>query len=622
MAIVTAHVAAVQELYVAYFNRPADTGGLEYWTNVVAANNGDTTAVSASFAASPEYIVAYYGMNNTQIVNAIYSNMFGRGTGVADGREYWVNLLNEGRVSVNTIVAEVAKGAQGTDATAIENKVEAATAFTAAIDTPAEVAGYAGNSALTLAKAFITGVTTDATLTAAINPTALNATVAAVVKAGTPFSLESAVTASNAADQAVEDFLEDNDLEASTDVAGDLEGATDDAADDVAGFTYTYGTGPTAINVSLTGFATGSPAVQAALLADAEADLNTAVANSTTALAAARAAATAGVRAITDNLANANAALTEATTAAEEAVLVQNAAEASVEARAGGRTITITYNTAQVDDDNDASTAPVTVTTSDVDTVTIAGVNGGAAVTLIDENSAGTLRLASSAITETAYPGVTALLNALRANQDAQLDLEAATTAQADAQREFTGLGGPTTTNGAAAANIVAATEAHEAAETAVTDLADLVADWEEAVALETEYANLIDTQADAQAAFTANGFVAPEALTGTLAATSGSDVYVLGAASVTAATVTSFGRSGTDSIFLGTDFKLNEGALDDGDNQAMEIFFVQNGTRAEIHVEKAAYGSDSGDVTVITLVGVNADDLQFNNGVVTVANS
>lgn len=613
MAIVTAHVAAVQELYVAYFNRPADTGGLEYWTNVVAANNGDTTAVSASFAASPEYIVAFYGMNNTQIVNAIYSNMFGRGTGVADGREYWVNLLNQGKVGVNTIVAEVAKGAQGTDATSIENKVEAATAFTAAIDTPAEVAGYAGNSALTLAKAFITGVTTDATLTAAINPTALNATVAAVVKAGTPFSLESAITASNAADKAVEDFIEDNDLEDSTDVAVDLETATGTAADNVEAFTYTYGSGATAINVSLANFADGSPAVQAALLADAEADLNTAVANSTTALAAARAAATAGVRAIADNLANADAALVEATTAAAEAQRIQNAAEATVEARAGvdsanaPRAVTITYDTAAGQ-------------TTDVTEVTISPATaGGTAVTLIKENDAGNLILASSSITEAAYPGVTDLLEALRANQDAQLDLQAATTAQSDAQGEFDDLTG---TNETAANNIVTATAAHEAAEKAVTDLADLVADWEEAAALETEYANLIDTQTEAQAAFTANGFVAPEALTGTLAATSGSDIYVLGAASVNAATITSFGRSGTDSIYLGTDFKLNEGELEDGDNAAMEVFFVQNGTRAEIHVEKAAYGSDSGDVTVITLVGVDADDLQFNNGVITVANS
>jgi hypothetical protein len=620
MAIVATRVAEVQELYVAYFGRPADPAGLDYWTNIVEAQ-GSTAAVSATFAASPEYIVTYFGKTNTEIVDQIYTNMFGR-TADAAGRAYWVNLLNNGTIKVDTIVAEVAAAAVGTDSEAVENKVAAATAFTTELDTPAEVAGYAGTAALNQAKAFITGVTTDATLTAAINPATLEATVAAVVKAGTPFSLESAIAASTAAADALDEFLEDNDLDdlaTPAAVVAALETAVTDAAGStgtepgVQDFTFTAGD----ISVALTGFAAAREGVQAAMLADAEADLNTALATATTDLATARAAATAGVRAIADNLAAADVALAEATKAAAEAVLVQNAAEAAVEARAGGRAVTITYNTgAPVDDDGDPATPPVASPTTDVDTVTIAGVNGGAAVTLIQENGSGNLVLASSAITETAYPGVTALLEALRANQDAQLDLQAATTARADAFAEFDGLTGASEI---AANAIVTNTTAVEDAETAIEDLAELVTAWEEAIALQTEYQTLVAAQETADAAFAANGYVAPVALSGTLAATSGSDLFVLGAASVDAATVSSFGRSGNDAIFLGSEFTLNTGDLEAGNDSVMEVFFVQNGTRAEVHVEKAAYGSDSGDVTVITLVGVDAEDLVFTNGVITV---
>ena len=582
MAIVTTHVAAVQQMYVAYFGRPADTAGLDYWTNVVEANAGATAAVSAAFAASPEYIVTYFGQSNTQIVNNIYQNLFGRDADAA-GSAYWANLLTNGTIKVDTIVAEVAKAALTTDKEAVENKVAASTAFTAALDTPAEVAGYQGNSALTLAKAFVKGVTSDATLTAAVAPTALNATVAAVVKAGTPFSLETAVAASTAANEALVDFLDENDLTDTT-AAADLEDGVDDAA-------LAVQTGGVA------GFATAtSPAVRAALLAEVEANLEETASDRQEDLAEARAAAGTRVLAIADNLAAAIVADEEATAAAAEAVLVRNAAEATVEARAEGRAVTIT----EVD--------------GAVTAVTIAPVAPAVdPIPLVRVTTSGTVVLATG-VTEAKYPGVTALVTAINANTDAQVDAETAAEALATVQDEFAAL---TPTQQGLANDVEAATVAADNADEAITDLADLVADYEEAVALETEYDALAGAVTAASANFTSNGYVAPKFLdVATAAATSGSDLFLLG--EETEVTISSFGRSGNDTIFVGSDFVLNTGDLEDGNNAALEVFFVQNGTRAEVHVENAVYGSESGSVTVITLVGVDATDLQFNNGVIT----
>ena len=616
MAIVATHVAAVQELYVAYFGRPADVAGLDYWTNVVEAQGGSTTAVSASFATQPEYIVQYFGKTNAQIVDQIYANMFGRASSTTDGRSYWVNLLNEGKVGVSTIVAEVANGAQGADAEAVENKVAAASAFTAALDTEAEQAGYNGTSALTLAKAFITGVTTDATLTNAIAPEALAATVAGVVKAGTPFSLDAAVTTLTDAREALADFLEDNDLDAlptGTTPATALQGEIDDAADDIDAFAFAAG------DIDMTGFADARASVQAVLLADAQEELADYLSETQTALASARAAASSSVRATADNLASAIAALEEAGDAAEEAQLVEDAAVDFVEARTGGRAITIEYNQIAVDDDNDETTPDVEVDDiTNVASVTLAATTTApvqAEVILITENRAGNLVLGTD-VTEAKYPGVTALLEALRANQDAQLDLNASTEARDLAQAEFDLL-----EDGAADAAdlIVTRTAAVEAAEEATGDLEELVAAWEEAVALQEEYVSLNGDIDAAVEAFTDNSYVEPAFLDGaTAAATSGSDIFLLGESEEV--TISAFGRSGNDTIFVGGDFEYNDGALADGDDAALEVFFVQNGTRAEVHVENKVYGSDSGgdDVTVITLIGVNADDLVFNNGVIT----
>ncbi|WP_208279241.1 hypothetical protein [Massilia oculi] len=590
MAIVATHVAAVQELYVAYFGRPADPAGLDYWTNVVEAQGGSTTAVSASFSAQPEYIVAFYQKTPAQIVDQIYSNMFARGTSTTDGRSYWVDLLSKGTVSVSTIVAEVAKGAQGTDAEAVENKVAAATAFTAALDTAAEQAGYAGADSLNLAKAFIAGITTDATLESAIAPAALNATVAGVVKAGTPFSLQSAMTELRAANKEQADFLKENDLtklNAPTELQGDITAAA------------------APIDAVVTGFAAnnGKPAVQAALLAQAEADMAATLTTERGELAAARAAAnTAGVLARADNLAAATTAAKSAADALVVAGRVEDAAVATVEARAGGtREVTLVTDT----------------TTGKLTSVTIdpaAGATSPDDVTLIRVNSTtGALSLAPG-VTEAAYPGVTALMTAIRDHQDAVLLDTTAKATLSNAQAEVTKLSAD---EQALVGNVATETTQVAAAQKAITDLDKLVVKWEAAVALQAEYKVITDAVDAATKAFEANGYVAPAPLdNAVVGATSASDIFILGTA--TATTLTGFGASGNDSIFVGTEYKLNAGALSTGDDAALEVFFVQNGGRAEIHVETKAYGSDSGDVSVITLVGVDATDLQLNNGVIT----
>ncbi|MFZ6775066.1 DUF4214 domain-containing protein, partial [Undibacterium sp. SXout7W] len=167
---------AIQQLYVAYFNRPADPAGLNYWNTVVAANKGSTTAVSAAFAGSAEYKAAYAGLNSTQIVDRVYQNLFGRAA-EPSGLAYWALALDQKNTTIDNVVTIIATAAQGTDATAYKNKVTAATSFTTALDTNAEIVGYTGDAALGIAKTYISSVTDDASLAKAIATDALNQTV-------------------------------------------------------------------------------------------------------------------------------------------------------------------------------------------------------------------------------------------------------------------------------------------------------------------------------------------------------------------------------------------------------------------------------------------------------------
>jgi hypothetical protein len=175
---------AVQKLYVAYFNRPADVGGLAYWEGVATAN-GNTDAISAAFAGSAEYKAAYAGMDAYHVVAQVYQNLFGHAPDLP-GLNFWGQALLNGQMTVDNVVTQIAAGAQGSDMTAYNNKVAAATAFTAALDTPNEVLSYSGDAANAAAKAFISSVTDDASLAAAIAPAALGNSVQTVVDAGNP----------------------------------------------------------------------------------------------------------------------------------------------------------------------------------------------------------------------------------------------------------------------------------------------------------------------------------------------------------------------------------------------------------------------------------------------------
>jgi len=583
MAIVTTHVAAVQQMYVAYFGRPADTAGLDYWTNVVEANAGATAAVSAAFAASPEYIVTYFGQNNTQIVNNIYQNLFGRDADAA-GSAYWANLLTNGTIKVDTIVAEVAKAALTTDKEAVENKVAASTAFTAQLDTAAENTGYAGNSALTLAKAFVKSVTTDATLATAITPANLTAQVAAVVKAGTPFTVNSGLAALETANDNLDTFLDDNGYAtataAATAIAADRDAAIAAVAAEVTGGTYTG----------------ANTAVQAALIADQRTANTAALTAANRALTEANAEA-AAVTGLTAAIANVRAATIANEAAIETAAATQidlNVATAALNARVGGSL------------EVDVVAAP---TTGSTPVVTFENADGDI-VNLVSINARGNFVLSTGA-TEAAYPGVTALRDALTADVDADADAALAVTALATANNETLITG-----NADVVADVNAAYNAIDAAELNITQLADAIAELTEARAQATELTALNTAITAAGTAFTAAGYVAPVMLDGASAsATSGSDIFVVGDAE--AVTISAFGRSGSDALFVGTGLTLNTGALTTGNDAMMEVFFIQNGTRTEVYVETAPYGSGDDDVTVITLVGVDATDLQLVDGIV-----
>lgn len=169
----------IQQLYIAYFGRPADTVGLAYWSAIVDAANGNVSQVIGGFSASTESTVLYAGATSAQKISSIYLALFNR-LPEAAGLAYWVAQIDSGKISQAQAAYQIQSSAGPGDATAVANKLAAARAFTAQLDTPAEIAGYTGTTAAALARGFLASVdATPASLTTATAPAALTASVAA-----------------------------------------------------------------------------------------------------------------------------------------------------------------------------------------------------------------------------------------------------------------------------------------------------------------------------------------------------------------------------------------------------------------------------------------------------------
>jgi hypothetical protein len=171
----------VQELYVSYFNRPADPAGLEYWLNVrgedVATPN--LGAVASTFAKSAEYLAIYGQATDRLKVDAVYLNLFGR-HGETAGVDYWTNLMTNGTITIDNVVTSMAKGAQGNDLLVYDGRVDVAIAFTYALDLPAEKAAYGNANAGAAVSAYLAAIVDAPTLANAISQASIDALVASL----------------------------------------------------------------------------------------------------------------------------------------------------------------------------------------------------------------------------------------------------------------------------------------------------------------------------------------------------------------------------------------------------------------------------------------------------------
>ncbi|MBV5332685.1 DUF4214 domain-containing protein, partial [bacterium] len=153
----------IEKLYVAYFGRPAAPAGLAYWNAQLVANGGHLAPLYSAFYASNEYTASHAGQSTEALLGSLYQNSFGRAP-QPEGLRYWTGEIESGRLTLDKVAQALVERASSQDLAVFNNKVAAATTFTARVDLAPEITGYrdigAYSGAFGSAHAFLTTVKT------------------------------------------------------------------------------------------------------------------------------------------------------------------------------------------------------------------------------------------------------------------------------------------------------------------------------------------------------------------------------------------------------------------------------------------------------------------------------
>lgn len=169
----------VQQLYVAYFGRATDSGGLVNFAatlksygapsniqdlNTAYSTNAQVRSLIDTFGTSTESNNLYTG-DNRAFVTAVFQNVLNRAP-QESGLSFWAGAIDSGALTKANAALSIMAGAlantstQGQlDAALINNKIRVASNFTLAIDTDVEAAAYSGSAAAASVRAMMSSIT-------------------------------------------------------------------------------------------------------------------------------------------------------------------------------------------------------------------------------------------------------------------------------------------------------------------------------------------------------------------------------------------------------------------------------------------------------------------------------
>ncbi len=117
-----------QQMYVAYYGRPADPGGLAFWADVFDASDDLTTALT-QFGDSAEFTNNFGNLSPSDLVSNLYQQMYGHAPDPG-GLAFYLGRLDTGEATLASIAKQIADGSLDTDLTTLNNRITVANTFT------------------------------------------------------------------------------------------------------------------------------------------------------------------------------------------------------------------------------------------------------------------------------------------------------------------------------------------------------------------------------------------------------------------------------------------------------------------------------------------------------------
>lgn len=124
----------VQKMYISYYGRPGDPGGVDFWADQLESAGGDLANIIDAFGNSNEYDSRFGSLSNAELVNNIFIQLLGRDAD-AEGLAFYSAGLDAEEFTLASIALNIADGilAGTSDASTYANKLAVAVAFTEAI---------------------------------------------------------------------------------------------------------------------------------------------------------------------------------------------------------------------------------------------------------------------------------------------------------------------------------------------------------------------------------------------------------------------------------------------------------------------------------------------------------
>ena len=150
------YATTINSFYLAYYGRPADPAGLQFWTQQLENTGGDFGAIVDAFANSAEATTRFGTTDAVARITLVYEQLYDRAPD-ADGLAFWVDAIATNKMSMADAAIEIMKGAQGKDAALSTLRQQATAQFTVAVE-KAGIA-YDGYASVEAARVLVKAVT-------------------------------------------------------------------------------------------------------------------------------------------------------------------------------------------------------------------------------------------------------------------------------------------------------------------------------------------------------------------------------------------------------------------------------------------------------------------------------